>query len=1105
MSRWIVGGGFLGPVVYFLMLGINETSPTQQKKDSMPKAPQYILVWSDEPRHYEIHTPGHVAQQFHQGETSLFSRWVETHTSFAFVGQKGRLSVRKEARPRGTGYWYASHKQGRRTRKRYLGRADQVTFARLEEVAQALNSEPSPAHMDDHPPLALAPISRTDVVYAARGETLPGSVRPDEYEATLLLTKFSHPRQPHILVPRERLLQTLDMALTHPLTLLSASAGWGKTTLLSTWANRARQAERSVAWLTLDEMDNDPTRFWACVLTALQTCLPALGKGALQLLSSPQPAPISNVLTMLINELQEQNGEVFLLLDDYQVIEEQAIQESLAFLLDHLPAPLHLILASRSDPDLRLARLRASGQVLEIRNRDFQLTPEEIDIFLAQTLGYALSEAEAALLYQRTEGWIAGVQLAALALRRQADPSAFLQAFTGSHRYLMDYVQHEILQRLPESIHWFLLQISVLPRMNAELCRAVTGEEASQRLLETLEQQNLFLIPLDEERCWYRLHDLFREVLLARLQASSPEHVQVLRARAARFSEQQGEMCQAVAFALAAQDFSFATRLMEQVIEELWLHGETQTLYRWMMALPDEVVPTHTRLLLTAAFYLQNLSGSPADPWHDRFPFQAEQLLRRVEIAMSSRAGPILPEDEQTFLLRMVRLFRLYRASKEALARDDHEHFHTLGQQISQFADDGEILWQLFPLNASLLPYLSEKQGCSFLSRLQEAKQRILLTGDRSTTLKVTGWLMLAYAYAGQLHASSHACFEALALIREMGGHGIWAGMVFDELVSILLLWNRLEEIPALIQDMIQIGTRWQHLDLSVRGFWRSVEYALAVGDLSGAHGLLQDLERLQQEKGAGNGTAWTTQLRVSYWLAASDLTSASAWAAHIVVPEEDWKPRDRFVLLLLAEVYCVQGEYFRAVELLNRLLVFLEQLGDRLRSIDALALSFMALHHAGKEEQACQIATRLFALTEPERLLRVYLARGEPMRQALQALLDMQIPDAGFSRSYVSTLLAAFEQEQHKRVQQVAMLLPTQAEAGTPVRTQPGLVEPLTKREQDVLRRLSEGASNQQIADALVIQLSTVKKHVSSLLVKLGAESRTQAIARARAASLLS
>lgn len=369
---------------------------------------------------------------------------------------------------------------------------------------------------------------------------------------------------------------------------------------------------------------------------------------------------------------------------------------------------------------------------------------------------------------------------------------------------------------------------------------------------------------------------------------------------------------------------------------------------------------------------------------------------------------------------------------------------------------------------------------------------------------------MLTCAYAGQLHASYHTGLEALALVRDMGGHGIWAGMMFDELIQILLLWNRLDEIPALTQDMIQTGKGWQHLDLSVRGRWRSVEYALATGDLPGAHGFLLELERLHQEKGAGNWTARTPQLRVRYWLAAGDLASASAWAAHIVVPEEDWNPLDRFAWLLLAEVYCAQGEHIRAVGLLNRLLVFLEQLGDRLSQIVALALSFMALHHAGREEQACQMATRLFALTEPERILRVYLDLGEPMRQALQALCEMQSPDTSFPRVYVSTLLAAFKQEQNKRAQRVATVLPTPAEAapqsqpGTPVPTQPELIEPLTRREREVLRLLSEGASNQQIATALVIQLSTVKKHVSNLLVKLRSDNRTQAIAQARAASLL-
>lgn len=1071
----------------------------------MPKAPQHILVWSEQTQRYELHTPGHPEQYFHAQGDPAFSQWLETHGSFAFMGQAGRLSVRVEARSRGDGYWYAYHKQGRRTRKRYLGPPSSVTFARLEAAAQALNGESTPENVLD------APQQKANMVRSMQRETSPGSLRQDEHQAMLLLTRFSIPRQAHALVRRERLLQVLDSALTHPLTLLSASAGWGKTTLLSSWASSARQAGRAVAWLTLDEMDNDSTRFWASVITTLQTCLPAIGEGALQLLYSPQSTPISTILTVLINELLEYDGELFLLLDDYQAIEEPAIHESLAFLLDHLPAQLHLILASRSDPDLPLARWRASGQLLEIRNRDLQLTPDETDTFLTRTLGNALPSEEVALLYQRTEGWIAGVQLAALALRKQEDHSAFLQAFTGSHRYLMDYIQQEILQRLPEHVHRFVLQIAVLPRMNADLCRAVTGEEASQALLETLERQNLFLIPLDEERCWYRLHDLFREVLLARFQISEPEHVQTLRKRAASFYEQQGEIRQAVAFALAAHDFSYAAMLMEQVIEEIWLRGEVQTLYRWMMMLPDSVVHDHARLVLTAALYLLNFSSETPESQQIRARMQVEQMLTRVERTLHDQGEKRLPTSEVEVHQRRVQLLRLWMNSME---RYDGEAQYLLEQQMQQLGQDPDVLWQMIPLSVTFILYTTFwRKGGMLVPRFLEFKQQVMRTRDHYAILKVLQWLIMALHSDGQLKRTYQECLNFQAFLQQINGHPILAGYISLFQVSTLYQWNRLEDTPALIQQVIHHATTGQQTSLCALGYWSLAAHALAAGDLTGAHLAIQDLERLLQERGTRTATyyaPWAAALRARYWLATGDMAAASAWATQVVFSAENWQPHRITEFFAVVQVYQAHQQYDHAFELLESFATQLSQSGNVLDTLEFLAARVVVLWQGKKPTQSHEILVRLLQMTEPEGYLRVYLDHGEPMRQALQALLDTQSPDASFSRSYVSTLLAAFEQEQHKRAQKMAALLSTQVESspqpqpGTSALIQPALVEPLTRREQEVLRLLAEGSSNQQIADALVIQPSTVKKHVSNLLAKLGAVSRTQAIAQARAASLL-
>jgi LuxR family transcriptional regulator, maltose regulon positive regulatory protein len=370
-------------------------------------------------------------------------------------------------------------------------------------------------------------------------------------------------RLPRTLVERPRLLRQLDAALTYPLTLVSASAGCGKTTLLSAWA--ARHAQQ-VTWLSLETLDNDQIRFWVSLILALRIRLPDVGEAALALLQSPQSMTLATVLTVLLNELASLPMEIVLILDDYHVIEEKALHEALFFFLEHLPAGLHLILSTRVDPDFPLSRWRARGQLIEIRAADLRFTATEASLFSTEVMGLSLSEEQSGIVEQRTEGWIAGLQLTALSLQRQGDPSAFLQHLRGSHRFLLDYVQAEILQHQSLRMQRFLLQTAILTRMNAALCEAVTGEPASQELLEDAERSNLFLVPLDEERQWYRFHELFREALFARLRASQPEQIPLLHRRAASWYEAQGFLQEAITHALEADDAAYAADLIERVI-----------------------------------------------------------------------------------------------------------------------------------------------------------------------------------------------------------------------------------------------------------------------------------------------------------------------------------------------------------------------------------------------------------------------------------------------------------------------------------------------------------------------------------------------------------
>jgi LuxR family transcriptional regulator, maltose regulon positive regulatory protein len=555
----------------------------------MSKRTIHTLTWSSENNAYELATQAQPSQHFSMGDEHSWLAWLATHTSFLFQGRVGSLRAYKESRPRGEDYWYAYSFTNQRLRKRYLGRSSALSFAHLEEVAGMLQGH--------NAPLAQAAQPQTAASWED-GTALP-----------FLHSSLQVPRLPRTLVERPRLLRQLDAALTYPLTLVSASAGCGKTTLLSAWA--ARHAQQ-VTWLSLETLDNDQIRFWVSLILALRIRLPDVGEAALALLQSPQSMTLATVLTVLLNELASLPMEIVLILDDYHVIEEKALHEALFFFLEHLPAGLHLILSTRVDPDFPLSRWRARGQLIEIRAADLRFTATEASLFSTEVMGLSLSEEQSGIVEQRTEGWIAGLQLTALSLQRQGDPSAFLQHLRGSHRFLLDYVQAEILQHQSLRMQRFLLQTAILTRMNAALCEAVTGEPASQELLEDAERSNLFLVPLDEERQWYRFHELFREALFARLRASQPEQIPLLHRRAASWYEAQGFLQEAITHALEADDFAYAADLIERVILPQSWRNEFPTLRRWLARLPRIVLQERPWLSLIYASAVG--STSPLGP-----------------------------------------------------------------------------------------------------------------------------------------------------------------------------------------------------------------------------------------------------------------------------------------------------------------------------------------------------------------------------------------------------------------------------------------------------------------------------------------------------------
>ncbi len=1070
----------------------------------MGRLPLHALIWSSEQRLYELYAQGRLQQGFRPTEEAAWQSWLGTATSFAFHSEAGSLNVYQERRPRGGAYWYAYHTKEGRTRKRYLGRTQTLSLARLEETVRALLHQSGAA------------------------QTLDQGIR-------VLSSKLAPPRLPNALVERERLLSALDGALSTPLTLVSAPAGFGKTTLLAAWGRRQKT---QIAWLSLDELDNSPSRFWVSLIAALRRCggyAPDVGGSAVALLESPQPPPLPTILAALLQELERHEAHsapIVLMVDDYQMISDPAIHGSLSFFLEHLPAHLSLLLSSRVDPDLPLARLRARGQLCEIRAIDLRFGEGEASQYLGQLLSPPLSEEEVQRLVSRTEGWITGLQLAALTLQKREDRTAFLQAFAGSQRYLLDYVQEEILSRLPERVRDFLLHTAILSQMSASVCQAVTAaptREASQQLLVFLDRANLFLVPLDEERRTYRLHDLFREALLAALHTTHPELVPILHCRAASFYETQGEWAEAITHRLAAADYTTAANLMEQTVEQFWLRGEAATITRWVLALPELLVREHARLLLTTALYLLNTVLYTTREQRKRRYQEARQLMARVEAALQARTDETTSQlsvtiatagdvdrgnhtTEHALLQWRLRLLRTFMAVTEATASGGSERLGSMQEVIEEALDhDEEAIWQTVPLAGSFtIHYTVRREGAQLVPRLLAAYERVNRSANPYVSIKVRQWLALSAVRAGQLRLAYEEGQATLDLIEHMKGFALLKGYSEIALAQVCYQWNRLEEARDLLRVVIHHAAAWQQLELLAWGYADLIQVELARRDRPAAERALHEVEELVRRERFGIYPGWLPTMQAQWRLAQGQLEAASNWAASIVFPEGAWEGRLYGAFPVVMRVYFAERRYQEALSLLERWHGHLDRSANIELTITYLAQSLVALHQAGESEQASMIAARLFALTESEGYLRVYLDEGEPMRQALLALLAPHSKPqelVAFPTTYLSKLLAAFDQEK----QEVSPPVVT-ATTGEPARftarqasalsSVPGVS--LTRREQEVLRLLAKGASNQEIAQALVISLDAVKKHVSNLLGKLGASNRTQAIIQARALSLL-
>lgn len=908
---------------------------------------------------------------------------------------------------------------------------------------------------------------------------------------------FAPPPRPDS-VPRPQLVARLDAGLRGKLTLLAAPAGFGKTTLLASWRTTPPGRATPLAWVALDAADNDPARFWRYVGAALDTLQRGVADEALALLRSPQP-PLDAVLAMLANGLAALPGDCVLVLDDYHAIESAAIHRAVAFLLDHLPPRLHLVLVSRADPPLSLARLRARGELAEIRADDLRFTAEEAATFLTELRALPLQPADVALLAGRTEGWIAGLHLAALALHGRADLHGAVTAFAGSNRYVMDYLAEEVLGAQPAPVQEFLRRTAVLERLSAPLCAAVTGGgvDESQTMLEALERGNLFVAPLDDDRRWYRYHQLFAEVLRQRLRQAEPDLTPTLHRRATAWYEAEGRYGAAIRHALAGRSWDDAARLAERHALALTSRGQVATVLGWFEAFPDGLVRTRPLLAIrhaAALMYTRRLDA-------------ADARLADAERANDADAT----NDNRSAVLGWVATIR----SHLARIAGDLDRCLALAHRALELLPTTEVVARsAAELNAARAYLLSgdvspatERQAESTVATARAAGNLHAIL----TSLNNLAWIRLLQGRLG-LAATTYAQ-AAAAVPGEPGALANGAAYHFG-LGAIHYERDELDAAEELLERGLALARGTLTLDARVlaRGCvtWARLRQARGVG--ASLLAALDDLAALGRERGfASYPLALLAAARARAALACGDLEAAARWAAESGLDLADTGNfADEFAYLTLVRV-CVaealhssgasveSGPLASAAGLLDRLLGLAEA-GERRSSAIAILVERALVERArGDVPTALAALERAVHLAASERFIRVFVDEGASMAALLVALLAKR-------RSSVATSFAPVARIHAERL--LGHLAPTgealPRDDVTPASLAGSLPESLTRREQDVLGLLAEGLTNTEIAERLFIGVGTVKTHVNNLLGKLAAGNRTQAIARARALKLL-
>jgi len=903
----------------------------------------------------------------------------------------------------------------------------------------------------------------------------------------VLKTKLHIPFLRPDLLPRPRLIEMLNAGLDHRLILISAPAGYGKTTLIGEWL---RETKLPVAWVSLDEGDNDLVRFFDYCIAAIQTIYPEVGKTTLAMLQSPQRPILDALMSLLINDLVGVSHPFFLVLDDYHVLQAQPIHEAVTFLLDHLPAQLHLVIGTRADPPLPVSRLRARGQLTELRLSDLRFNSEEAIEFLDQSMKSSLAAHDLEALVGRTEGWVAGLQMAVLAMRAQVSSRGkealpgFVSSFTGSNRYILDYLMEEVLQRQPSSIQEFLLHTCILERLCGPLCDALLYDEGlsptsdPSSILEYLDRSNLFLVPLDDHRQWYRYHRLFSDLLNQRLLQSRPELVPVLHHRASAWYEQNGYTHEAIEHALIAADFKRAAALIAQVAETTLMHSEVVTYMRWVERLPEAILQSQPMLVIFQTWGL----------------LFAGYSKEKIEACLKSLGG--LAESPFTAPIRgYMALFQ----GEVGLA------VKLLRQALDQLQESEHFLRGLAAICLANA-YLSEYEVTTGVHTLEEVAQDSQRTGNIMVAVLVYSTLAELSRKLGRLHKAQTFYQQAIDLATDAQGRRLpVASRPLAGLGDLMREWNHLETATQYLMEARELSQYWMRAGFfyfapplirvrMAQGAWEETQKCIDQARKAAAEFAITQIDDYMVEM----YQAWL-------WVLQGKLEEVRQWVEKYHIKDSIEKISAsgaeaynlfhirKYEQLILTRLYLKQNEPEEALRLLDTLLPKFEKIGRMVQVIEIHILRSLAWQALGRMDKALAEFREALILAKPEGYIRLFLDEGSQIRSHL---LKIKVEDESL-KGYIQNLIAGFDTDGNPPALPIVSV-PREAY------DQLFQYERLSQREMDVLRFLNSTLSADGIADELVVSVNTVRSHIKCIYSKLGVHSRLEAVEKAKELKLL-